>query len=765
MKRWRWVLCGGVFAFLCLTTWVAFAAYHHMGEADSPNVVSVYPDMKGTKLDNCALCHSGGQVVSGTKTVTYGSCQWCHYKYGLDASGDIDATLNQYGKDYRDYGRNEAALTAIEELDSDGDGYTNIVEIVANTYPGDNNDDPSKIPAPAVVYTRPQLEAMQQHKQFLHMNVTKSSGGDSYVQYSGVTMEELLRRAGIVSTATGIRVYAPDGFSYTHPLMPPANPDPKNVQYYVIGSYPSGTYYYSTEADMKLNPSYGWCDYSAPSCPGRKDGDPIIVEGGLRLLLGIMRDGVYLTPGVLNPDNKLDGEGPFRVIPPQVKPGPPDQASTSKIQNVIWPFDPNADHNAGAATRSTTIIKVDPLPLGTTDINTLEAGWSYIDQAKLVIYGAVVGSDSNGNGILDSEEGTDRTMDMDQDGVPDFEDPDTATFHDAYGNGKIRIHTAKGDLANVAVQKIEDIPIGQDTKPASFLFPYGAVKFDVAGLTPGEAVKVTLAFPEGTGCFAKYFQITSSGWEELPVQLSGGNAVTVTLTEGDSHVDSDRVANGIISHLGVLAVPSSTPSEIAFSPEADTFVGSSNLSVWVNWKKVQEKFANFGHSSGLAVERGFYYGGQGFSNWRGTLIGFDLECIPEGTEITEAELSLYHYTVWDEPISVHRMKQDWSELEATWYQPYKGTQSWYKGWSDGTNYAADATDMQRVTKQGWVSWDVTEDVRAFLDGDPNYGWFLRSAIMRGSDWTSTSFYSKETWHEELRPFLRVQLDDNSPVPR
>ena len=26
--------------------------------------------------------------------------------------------------------------------------------------------------------------------------------------------------------------------------------------------------------------------------------------------------------------------------------------------------------------------------------------------------------------------------------------------------------------------------------------------------------------------------------------------------------------------------------------------------------------------------------------------------------------------------------------------------------------------MQWVTKQGWVSWDVTEDVHAFLKGDP-----------------------------------------------
>jgi hypothetical protein len=72
-----------------------------------------------------------------------------------------------------------------------------------------------------------------------------------------------------------------------------------------------------------------------------------------------------------------------------VIPGPPDQASTSKRQDVIWPYNSDYDHNAGASTRSTTIIKVAPLPPGTTDIDLLEAGWNYIDENKIVIYGAL----------------------------------------------------------------------------------------------------------------------------------------------------------------------------------------------------------------------------------------------------------------------------------------------------------------------------------------------------------------------------------------
>jgi hypothetical protein len=44
-----------------------------------------------------------------------------------------------------------------------------------------------------------------------------------------------------------------------------------------------------------------------------------------------------------------------------------------------------------------TIIKVLPLPEGTPDINVYEAGWKYVDENKVIIYGAIDGTDSNGN--------------------------------------------------------------------------------------------------------------------------------------------------------------------------------------------------------------------------------------------------------------------------------------------------------------------------------------------------------------------------------
>jgi hypothetical protein len=373
-----------VMLLLAIMGSTTFAAYHHAGEQDSPNFLAAYPDKAGTKLDQCTLCHSGGQYESKPgQWTSLGSCMWCHYKYGYDGHGNIIDTLNDFGKDYLVNGRSQAAFGAIADLDSDGDSYPNQVEIAAIRYPGSASDDPSKTTPPYRVYTRAQLEAMPQHTQFLLMNGTRSM--DEYVEYSGVLVQDLLKDAGILPSATDIVAFAPDGFSTYYPL----DPDPTPGLYHVNGPYPETVFYYNEQADIALNPVDGWCDYSAPSCTGRKNLDPIVNPAGLRMIMAIKRDGGYMDPGVLNAENKLDGEGPLRLVPPQKDPGPPDQSKNASNQDVLWPYDADWDHNAGYSIRSTTMIKVEPLPAGTTDIDILEAGWNYVGEGKILIYGAI----------------------------------------------------------------------------------------------------------------------------------------------------------------------------------------------------------------------------------------------------------------------------------------------------------------------------------------------------------------------------------------
>ena len=62
---------------------------------------------------------------------TLSTCLVCHA--GYPATSPSIRTLNAYGNDFAGASYN---FTSIEGVDSDGDGYTNIVEITASTYPG-----------------------------------------------------------------------------------------------------------------------------------------------------------------------------------------------------------------------------------------------------------------------------------------------------------------------------------------------------------------------------------------------------------------------------------------------------------------------------------------------------------------------------------------------------------------------------------------------------------------------------------------------------
>jgi len=360
-----------------------YGAYHHGGDTDSEVVLQAYPAIEGTKLDSCALCHSGGEYEKKPGVmVALGSCQWCHYSYGYDGSANIEDTLNSYGESYKSNGGGGGALAAIENNDADEDGYSNAEEIAALRYPGNPEDDPTKVTAPYRVVSLEQLESMDIQTQFMLMNTHKS--GDFYAQYSGVPMADLLDDTGMLESATGITIYAPDGWAQYHPLEPDDDP----LLYHVYGTYPDASFYYDVEADEAANED-GWCDYSSQTALEMTNGEPIMVPNGLQLILALARDGQYLQPGQLTEENKLDGEGPFRVVPPQKIPGPPDQSVKSEAQDVIWPFDDFADHNAGFATRSATMIKLEPLPEGTTEVDTLEAGWNFVDEGKILIYGAI----------------------------------------------------------------------------------------------------------------------------------------------------------------------------------------------------------------------------------------------------------------------------------------------------------------------------------------------------------------------------------------
>ncbi|MBI5101231.1 MAG: cytochrome c, partial [Nitrospirae bacterium] len=80
------------------------------------NVRAAYPNIAGSKLENCNICHNP------------------------------DYSRNGFGSDFAANGHN---LGAIEAMDSDGDGFSNIAEINAVTFPGNASDRPAVNGGPA----------------------------------------------------------------------------------------------------------------------------------------------------------------------------------------------------------------------------------------------------------------------------------------------------------------------------------------------------------------------------------------------------------------------------------------------------------------------------------------------------------------------------------------------------------------------------------------------------------------------------------------
>lgn len=107
---WQWTAGLSLAALLTLLLWPqavwAFTNY-------LTNAQSQYPALKGSRIDTCTLCHQTD------------AANW--------------PSLNVYGQAF---GNNGHDFTAIENLDSDGDGYSNLTELTDHSFPGNPADKP-----------------------------------------------------------------------------------------------------------------------------------------------------------------------------------------------------------------------------------------------------------------------------------------------------------------------------------------------------------------------------------------------------------------------------------------------------------------------------------------------------------------------------------------------------------------------------------------------------------------------------------------------
>ena len=107
----------GALIILLLFSWLSDPVPVAANVGDLGRFTTRYTAAVGTRLETCATCHTSSPP-----------------------------SLNPYGSAYLSNGRSAAALAAIESADSDGDGWTNLQEIQALTFPGNPADMPVAVP-------------------------------------------------------------------------------------------------------------------------------------------------------------------------------------------------------------------------------------------------------------------------------------------------------------------------------------------------------------------------------------------------------------------------------------------------------------------------------------------------------------------------------------------------------------------------------------------------------------------------------------------
>ena len=136
-------------------------------------------------------------------------------------------------------------------------------------------------------------------------------------------------------------------------------------------------------------------------------------------------------------------------------------------------------------------------------------------------------------------------------------------------------------------------------------------------------------------------------------------------------------------------------------------------------------------------------------NWR-TLVRFALPSgIPADCVLDSAKLRLYSPGGGEgDVLEARRLAGAWSEAGVTW-----DNQPATEG-SPGTSYSGD----------GYLTWNVTGQVQAVLEGAPDHGFVVRDATEDSADGGSSEFHSREKGESPPQLTLRFEPLLTGPPP-
>ncbi|MBP7570796.1 MAG: hypothetical protein KBA95_12115, partial [Acidobacteria bacterium] len=346
----------------------------HGNDRDVQALLEVHPGLRGTAADSCETCHRAGVAPGPPQAPVSRRVSHCDYCHAVTAFGKKQAgpTLNAYGLAYREAGRGAAAVKAVGARDADGDGTPNDEELRQGTNPGEVASRPGAPPAPRRAYTPAELRALSPVVSArIFLNSTKSRTGDTYLEYRGNRIDQVLDAVGLDPAAESLDLISIDGYETTISL------EEARREWKQPAVVPG--------LDRAARGECGWVSYG-PGGPGAA------ALPAARILLAFEENGTAFEPARIDPaSGRIVGKGPLRAIVPQYDPGVPDlpQTADPACAGQVAPehrFSDAYDHNAGRAVSAVTAIRVNPLPPGTRDVD-----WRTLagDGERVVIFGAL----------------------------------------------------------------------------------------------------------------------------------------------------------------------------------------------------------------------------------------------------------------------------------------------------------------------------------------------------------------------------------------
>lgn len=475
----------------------------------------------------------------GTDLTVLDTCRVCHPFYPLYY------TRNSFGSDFETIG-NLTFNQALEAADSDGDGFSNIREINALTFPG----DPASTP--------PILQSLS-----IDGPPSVNEGGTAAYEAWATWSDDSSAIVSADWTVSPETVAMIDASGLLTGLEVTSNQDVTV----------SATY---TEAGLTRSASFAVTIVNAPEITVTPQNE---AEGiAVNTEVTVATDGSTDIRSVVDPTTFTLTAADSSSVSTADEAGTCPDGGSVLVDNISYNDGSTAVTFTLAcdlAYATPYIATIDRVFEGDTSVPNQTLNWTFTTEAWT--------PDTDGDGVPDG-----------QDDLPN--DDGTATPPSVSGTGKIVVELVnKYGNAGIALARVGGVSeawsqFSRNGKPFGLDFPDGLVRYTLTGVTPGGNVTVAVSFPSGIPFGSKVFKVDESGFQEWTNGIINGNKVTVTLTDGGEG-DSDGVVNGeIVDPLGV-AIPTGTVGPTDVSGTVSAGGGCSVVGPDEEWP---ETFGSFG---------------------------------------------------------------------------------------------------------------------------------------------------------------------------